>query len=142
MQCGCTEHLEYRFGDHGPAYVIQGETSDIGVLRLRPGDDMTNHIHHFCDESFLVMEGRCTLWVNCRDRYEIGPGDVYRCGPAEMHYFVNELDAPFRMFFIKSPASPGDTVNLPWRPGDPIPAVPPTPEPPAPASPTTATPAH
>jgi len=38
-----------------------------------------------------------------------------------MHYLVNESDALFEIAFIKSPASPGDTVTLPWLPGQPAP---------------------
>lgn len=125
MQRGNTKDVHPRFGDWGPDYLIQGPSSDIGLLVLRPGDEMTNHIHHFCDESFVIMEGRATLWVGCDERYELGPGDVYRCSPDEMHYFVNtDPDAIFKMIFIKSPAAPGDTINLPWHPGDPIPEVP------------------
>lgn len=127
MKSGSTKDLEYRFGDHGPAYVIRDPSSDIGILRLRPGDDITNHIHHFCDESFIVLEGTAILWVDCRHRHRLEVGDVYRCAPGEMHYFVNDTDAPFRMVFIKSPASPGDTVNLPWTPGQPAPHLPQTP---------------
>ena len=124
MQSGSLDRVEPRNGDWGPAYVITGPSSDIGLLVLRPGDEMTNHLHHFCDESFIVLEGSVTLWVDCRDRYDLSPGDVYRCAPGEMHYFVNESDAPLRLVFIKSPASPGDTVNLPWAPGHPAPAIP------------------
>jgi len=39
----------------------------------------------------------------------------------EMHYLVNETDERFRCLFIKSPASPGDTINIPWVPGAPVP---------------------
>jgi hypothetical protein len=39
-----------------------------------------------------------------------------------MHHLVNETDGPFEIAFIKSPASPGDTVTLPWHPGEPAPA--------------------
>jgi len=41
-----------------------------------------------------------------------------------MHYFINNSDQLFKMVFIKSPASPGDTINLPWQPGEPAPEVP------------------
>ena len=127
MQSGRLDSVPPRNGDWGPAYIIQGPTSDIGLLTLRPGDDMTNHIHHFCDESFIVIDGEATLWVGCRDQFHLTPGDVYRCSPREMHYFVNDHASTFRMVFIKSPASPGDTINLPWSPGQPTPEVPPTP---------------
>ena len=125
MQSGRLDEVQPRNGDWGPAYIIQHPTSDIGLLTLRPGDDMTNHIHHWCSESFIVVEGRATLWVDCRDSYALTPGDVHRCVADEMHYFVNDHDTTFRMVFIKAPASPGDTVNLPWKPGQPIPQVPP-----------------
>ncbi|PKQ31196.1 MAG: cupin domain-containing protein [Actinobacteria bacterium HGW-Actinobacteria-2] len=124
MQSGRLDGQPPRNGDWGPAYVIQGPTSDIGLLTLRPGDEMPNHIHHHCDESFVVVEGSATLWVDCAEQFTITPGDVYRCAPGEMHYFTNTGDQVFKMVFIKSPASPGDTINLPWHPGDPAPVVP------------------
>jgi len=124
MQSGRLDAVPPRHGDWGPAYVIQGPSSDIGMLTLRPGDEMPNHIHHFCDESFIVLEGQVTLWVDCANPVTLTPGDVYRCVPNEMHYFANDGDQVFRMVFIKSPASAGDTVTLPWTPGSPAPQLP------------------
>jgi len=124
MQSGNAFSVPPRNGDWGPAYIIQGASSDIGLLTLRPGDAMTNHIHHFCDESFIVLDGEVTLWVGCANQYHLCPGDVYRCEPDEMHYFVNENSNTLHMVFIKSPASPGDTINLPWTPGQPVPSIP------------------
>jgi len=121
MKHNSISRAQYRGGDWGPAYLVQGPSSDIGVCRLRPGDEMANHLHDHCDESFIVLEGECTLWVNCQDKHAMTVGDVYRCEPGEMHYLVNESDALFEIAFIKSPASPGDTVTLPWLPGQPAP---------------------
>jgi len=118
------DNAELRFGDWGPAYLIQGPTSDIGILRLRPGDAMENHLHRYCDESFAVLEGECTLWINCIERFTMRVGDVFRCEPEEMHYLANDSDSDFRCFFIKSPASPGDTENVPWVPGEEVPPIP------------------
>lgn len=129
MQSGRLDGVPPRNGDWGPAYIIQGPTSDIGLLTLRPGDEMTNHIHHFCDESFIVIDGEATLWVDCGEPRAMVPGDVARCAPGEMHYFRNTSDDIFTMVFIKSPASPGDTINLPWQPGQRPPEVPAAPEP-------------
>lgn len=123
MQSGRLDQVAPRNGDWGPAYVIQGDSSDIGLLTLRPGDEMPNHIHHRCDESFIVIEGGVTLWVDCAQSHHLTVGDVYRCSPGEMHYFVNDTDHLLRMVFIKSPASPGDTVVLPWAPGAPLPST-------------------
>lgn len=124
MQSASMNGVEYRNGEYGPAYLILGPTSDIGVLRLRPGDEMANHIHRHCDESFIVIEGEVSLYVDCGERQTLREGDVARCAPGEMHYFVNESGAPMRLVFIKSPQSPGDTVTIPWAPGEPAVTVP------------------
>lgn len=123
LNSASTEGVEYRHGDWGPAYLIQGDSSDIGVLRLRPGDSVDNHYHAHCDESFVVVEGEATLWRDCVKVSTLTVGDVDRCVPGEMHYLVNNSDAPFRCIFIKSPASPGDTVIVPWTPGEAVPAA-------------------
>jgi quercetin dioxygenase-like cupin family protein len=124
MHSATTTAPPYRNGDWGPAYLIQGPSSDIGVLRLLPGQAMPNHYHAHCDESFVVLEGRASVWVDAATRVELGPGAIVRCEVGELHYLVNDSDADFRCVFIKSPASPGDTVNVPWTPGDPAPARP------------------
>lgn len=112
---------DYRNGDWGPAYLIQTPSSDMGVLRLGPGDSMPNHLHRHCDESFVVLDGTCTLWMDGAVRHTMTAHEVFRANPGEMHYLVNESNAPFRCLFIKSPASPGDTVTIPWAPGEPVP---------------------
>lgn len=117
-QANWTE-ADFRFETHGPAYLIRGDSSEIGVLKLRPGDDMTNHIHKQCDESFVIVEGEVALYVDCGDRQLLKTGDVARCVPNEMHYFVNESENDMKLIFIKSPASPGDTYQIPWVPGEP-----------------------
>lgn len=114
---------DYRHGSWGPAYVVQGPTSDIGVLLLAPGQSMPNHLHRHCDETFVVLEGECTLWVDGVEHRMVAE-DVVRCEPGEMHHLVNDGDTDFRCVFLKSPASPGDTVVVPWSPGEPLPVPP------------------
>jgi mannose-6-phosphate isomerase-like protein (cupin superfamily) len=124
MHIGSLVDPPYRNGDWGPAYLVQTPSSDIGVLRLAPGQAMPNHLHRHCDESFVVVEGRAGLWLDATTRYDLTPDTVVRCEPGEMHYLVNDSDAPFRCVFVKSPASPGDTVTVPWVPGEPAPERP------------------
>ena len=121
MQKASLNDPEYRNGTWGPAYLIQGPSSDMGVLLLNPGDSMPNHLHRHCDESFVVLEGTCTLWMDGVERHTMTVNEVFRANPGEMHYLVNDSDSPFRCLFIKSPASPGDTVTIPWAPGEPVP---------------------
>lgn len=121
MQKASLDDPAYRNGTWGPAYLIQGPSSDMGVLLLNPGDSMPNHLHQHCDESFVVLEGTCTLWMDGVERHTMTAHEVFRANPGEMHYLVNESRGPFRCLFIKSPASPGDTVTIPWAPGEPVP---------------------
>jgi len=53
----------------------------MGVLLLNPGDSVTNHIHRHCDESFVVLEGACTLWIDGVERHIMTPHEVFRCTP-------------------------------------------------------------
>lgn len=124
MRHACCDDAEYRFGDHGPAYLLRGPRSDIGVVRLRPGDDVVNHLHALVEESFYVIEGEGTLWVDCTQSHSLRPGDLYQSPPGEMHYFVNTSEQDFRMLFMKAPYEPTDTIQVPWTPGEPRPEVP------------------
>lgn len=121
MQLTNTGAAEFRFGEFGPGYVIRGPRTDFGVVRLRPGDDASNHYHSKLEESFTVVEGRCTVWIDCERSFELGVGDIVQCDPGEMHYFVNNSDEVFRAVFVKAPFDPADGVQVPWTPGDPVP---------------------
>ena len=121
METSKVDTAPYRFGEYGPGYLLRGPRTDFGVVRLRPGDDASNHYHAQIEETFVVLEGSATLWINCTESYTVVAGDVYRCEPGEMHYFVNETDADFRALFVKAPYDPADGVQVPWKPGDPVP---------------------
>ncbi|WP_336645747.1 cupin domain-containing protein [Microbacterium sp. USHLN186] len=121
MELTHTSKPEFRFGEYGPGYVLRGPRTDFGVVRLRPGDDAVNHYHAKIEESFVVIEGACTVWIDCEKSYELSVGDIVRCDPGEMHYFVNNSDAVFRAVFVKAPYDPADGVQVPWVPGDPVP---------------------
>ena len=123
MDAAKTSDAGLRFGDWGPAYVLEGPRTLIGVCHLRAGDEMTNHYHAHHEESFLVLEGEVEVWMNCTDRYVLKVGDVHRCDPFEMHYLRNESSQLMRLLFIKAPAVPDDRVDVPWQPGDPVPAL-------------------
>ncbi|MEU1185010.1 cupin domain-containing protein [Streptomyces sp. NPDC005820] len=124
MQSANLHEASYRHGDWGPAYLLHTDSLALGVLRLRPGDSVENHLHWHCDESFVVVEGTATLWLDARESVELGEGEVHSCSPGEMHHLRNDSAQDFRCVFIKTPPSPGDTIPVPWQPGDPYPDVP------------------
>jgi quercetin dioxygenase-like cupin family protein len=114
--------VQLRFGTHGPGYIVRGPRTDFGIVILPPGQDFPNHYHRTIEESFLTLEGHVVVYVN-GERYEFGPGDYFRCDPYDMHYFVNESDAPWRALFVKAPYNPEDGVVAEWKPGDPLPQI-------------------
>ncbi len=123
MQHAKLGDVEHRFGEYGPGYVVRGPRTDFGVVQLRPGDEAENHYHAELEETFIPLEGEATMWIDCKDKYTLRPGDLYRAEPGEMHYFVNESDTLFRALFVKAPYNPSDVVPVAWVPGEPIPEV-------------------
>lgn len=108
--------IDYRNGDWGPTYLLQNDGLDIGIVALRANDAIDNHRHERCHESFVIIEGECTLWINRQHRYTMGVGDIYSCAPGEEHHLINESNALCRLVFLKTPPSPGDTVVRLWTP--------------------------
>jgi quercetin dioxygenase-like cupin family protein len=84
---------------------------------------MGNHYHAHHEESFLILEGEVTVWMNCREKYILREGDLHRCDPNEMHYLRNDATRLGRLLFIKAPAVPEDRIDVPWLPGEPEPQV-------------------
>lgn len=110
--------IDYRFGEWGPSYLIKDEDFEMGVVRLRPGDAMPNHYHERCDETFIVLEGSCSLWTDRANATELTQGDIASCEPLEQHHLRNDGTEDCRFIFIKTPASPGDTINDDWTPSN------------------------
>jgi quercetin dioxygenase-like cupin family protein len=117
------QNVELRFGEHGPGYIVRGPRTDVGYVVLPPGQDFPNHYHRTTEESFYTIEGNVVLWINGRERFELGPGDFFRCDPFEMHYFVNEGSTPWKALFVKAPHDPKDGKVVEWRPGNPPPDI-------------------
>jgi mannose-6-phosphate isomerase-like protein (cupin superfamily) len=70
---------------------------------LPPGIGMPLHVHHNEDETFLVLEGRVTIWIGDK-RIDAIPGTwVY--GPRDVpHAFRGEGDTPARLLLTLNPS--------------------------------------
>lgn len=108
--------IDYRFGEWGPSYLMTDEDFEMGIVRIRPGDALPNHFHEHCDETFIVVEGSCTLWINQETEVALQAGDIVSSEPGEQHHLRNDGNEDCRFIFIKTPASPGDTINVSWEP--------------------------
>jgi len=120
MKVSSVDRADFRFGEYGPGYVARGPRTDMGFVRLRPGDEAANHYHERIEEDFYVIQGEATLWVDGSQSFTMHPGDMYQMEPGEMHYFINEYSEIFLALFVKAPYDPADGVKVPWRPGEDI----------------------
>lgn len=110
------EH-SYRFETHGPKYLTKGPKIDMGVVVITAGESHPCHKHEKQEESFLVIEGECAVWVD-GVKVLIKEGDYLRCEPNEAHYFHNESQNDFKAIFIKAPYfEVKDSVYIDWTPG-------------------------
>lgn len=114
-----TQH-EYRYGTHGPKYLTQGPMVDMGVVIIGVGESHPCHKHATQEESFFVLEGECSVYVNGK-KVLIKQGDYLQCDVGESHLFINESDAPFKAVFIKAPhREEKDSIYIDWKPGEPF----------------------
>jgi len=52
------EHeCEFRFGDHGPKYLLRGPRLEWGIIRFQPGQELGAHKHEEVEETFYFEEG-------------------------------------------------------------------------------------
>ena len=108
---------EYRFGTHGPKYLTKGPKVDLGIVVIGVGEQHPCHKHTKQEESFLVLEGECAVYVDGK-RVLIKKGDYLQCAVGESHLFKNESDASFKAVFIKAPhLEEKDSVYIDWEPG-------------------------
>lgn len=112
---------EYRFGTYGPKYLTKGPAVDLGVVVITPGETHPCHKHTTQEESFLVLEGECAVYID-GEKVVIQKGDYLRCDVGESHLFRNESDTDFKAVFIKAAhTKEKDSVYIDWEPGKPFP---------------------
>ncbi|MFM1652525.1 cupin domain-containing protein [Brevibacillus sp. B_LB10_24] len=93
---------EYRFGDHGPKYLMRGSQIEFGIVVLKPGQEFQNHYHEHYEENFFVLEGKVDFYVD-GSLHTLEKGDLLRCDKREAHYLINPYDADFKAVFVKAP---------------------------------------
>ena len=101
---------EYRNGDWGVKYLMRGPKIDWGVILLKPGQRMGGHYHDKVEETFYVLEGEATFYVDDKPHY-LAAGDAVRLQAPERHDVFNESNQPLKMVFIKCPYLPKDKVS-------------------------------
>ena len=88
MQVVDSKNKEFRHGDHGPKYLIQGPRSSFGICRLRPGEVLTPHEHRIMEEIFYMLKGELLVEISGKETL-LKEGQMMLIEPGEIHKLTN-----------------------------------------------------
>ena len=102
---------EYRFGDSGPKYLMQGPLSNFALVQFQAGQDFKAHYHNVMEENFFILEGEVDIVVDGKVNH-LKPGDLIHIEPGEIHYVINTSDKPMKMVSTLAPYQQKDKVEI------------------------------
>lgn len=102
---------EYRFGDSGPKYLMKGPRMNFALVRFNPGQDFDAHYHNVMEENFFILEGKIDIVVNGVVNH-LSAGQMIHIEPGEVHYCINNYDAPVKMVSTLAPYQEVDKVTV------------------------------
>ncbi|MCL2184616.1 MAG: cupin domain-containing protein [Treponema sp.] len=102
---------QYRFGDHGPKYLMQGPRMNFALVQFMPGQDFQAHYHEVMEENFFILEGNVTIVVEGK-AHNLSAGQLIHIEPKEVHYVINRSSSVVRMVASLAPYKDGDKVEV------------------------------
>lgn len=102
--------LSFRNGDWGVKYMSRGPEIEWGVILLPPGQASGCHRHERVEETFYVLEGNPTLWIDGKETMA-SPGTAFQIPAPEAHEVINNSNRPAKVVFIKAPYLPQDKID-------------------------------
>ena len=102
---------EYRFGDNGPKYLMQGPRMNFAIVQFMSGQDFRAHYHEVMEENFYILEGTVTIVVD-GIAHALNPGQFIHIEPNEVHYVVNRSSSVVRMVASLAPFKEADKIEV------------------------------
>lgn len=102
---------EYRFGDHGPKYIMRGPRMNFAVVQFMAGQDFHAHYHSVMEENFYVLEGSVTIVVD-KAVHTLSPGQFIHIEPHEVHYLINRSSSVVRLIATLAPFQDADKTEV------------------------------
>ncbi|MDR2796121.1 MAG: cupin domain-containing protein [Spirochaetaceae bacterium] len=102
---------EYRFGDNGPKYLMQGPRMNFAIVQFMPGNDFRAHYHEVMEENFYIIEGTVDIYVN-KEKYTLTQGQFIHIEPFEIHYLINTSNAPVKIASSLAPYRQSDKIEV------------------------------
>lgn len=102
---------EYRFGNSGPKYLMKGPRSNFAIVQFQPGEDFKAHYHNIMEENFFILEGQVDIIVD-DVTHTLTAGQLIHIEPKEIHYVINNSDAPVKMISTLAPYQEVDKIEI------------------------------
>jgi quercetin dioxygenase-like cupin family protein len=102
---------EYRFGDHGPKYLMRGPRMNFALVQFMPGQDFHAHYHEVMEENFYILEGAMTIVVD-NEAHTLTAGQFIHIEPHEVHYVLNQSSQVARMVSSLAPFQEADKIEV------------------------------
>lgn len=102
---------EYRFGDHGPKYLMKGSRMNFALVQFQPNQDFKAHYHNIMEENFYILEGEIDIIVDGKVNH-LTKGQFIHIEPGEIHYCINNSNAEMRMISTLAPYQQVDKVEV------------------------------
>lgn len=102
---------EYRFGDSGPKYLMQGPRSNFALVQFQAGQDFKAHYHNIMEENFFILEGEVDIVVDGKVN-RLKAGDLIHIEPGETHYVINNSRNAMKMVSTLAPYQEKDKVEV------------------------------
>lgn len=102
---------QYRFGENGPKYLMQGPRSNFAIVQFMPGQDFRAHYHNVMEENFYILEGTVTIVVD-GTAHTLGKGQFIHIDPKEVHYVINQSSAVMLMVSTLAPFQESDKIEV------------------------------
>ena len=102
---------EYRFGDSGPKYLMQGPRMNFALVQFMPGQDFHAHYHAVMEENFFILEGTVIIVVDDTP-HTLSSGQFIHIEPNEVHYVINKSSSVVRMVSSLAPFQQSDKIEV------------------------------
>lgn len=99
----------YKNGDSGTKYFVNGPHWEGGLVVFKPGQKLGEHFHREVEETFYFLEGSPKMIIAGQE-YRVTPGDVFKLAAGEKHDIINDTGQLMKAIFIKSPYRPNDKI--------------------------------
>lgn len=102
---------DYRFGDSGPKYLMKGPNMNFAVVQFQAGQSFPAHYHNIMEENFYILEGEVDIIVDGTINH-LTAGQFIHIAPKEVHFVINNSNAPMKMISTLAPYQEVDKVDV------------------------------